>query len=158
MTFLAFVASAATSLSVGVFLWAFLPRGVVLTRKERKVAPGGQPTPDMWVLTNNSPVTVRLTSVRVVSPNNFNPKTERIDELPLPVFGDPDTGVELELGDHTTDVARADFERPWPEVEVAAGDTLIARVPVQTSLKIAYRRAGWTGVLERRALIIHGDV
>lgn len=45
-----------------------------------------------------------------------------------------------------------------PLVEVAAGDTLVARLPVNTSLKIAYQRAGWTGVLERRGLVTHGDV
>jgi hypothetical protein len=158
MSWLAFSASVLTSLMVGVFLWAFLPRGVVLTKAERRVDPDGNSTPDSWILTNNSPVAIRMTKVHVISPNNFNPRTGHIEEMPLPVFGDPDSGAELELGDFTSEVARTDWERPWPRVEVAAGDTLTGRVPVNTSLKIAYRRAGWTGVLERRGLVIHGDV
>jgi hypothetical protein len=47
-------------------------------------------------------------------------------------------------------------ERPW-RVVIAPGEDVVMSVGAATSAVIAYRRAGWLGVFERRTLTIHGD-
>lgn len=116
------------SIVVGVALWAFLPRGVVLVR----AAKANQP--DAWTIKNDSPLPVRLTSVRVASPETVNLATDTIEEPELPLDGL--LGVRLNLDDETSDGVRLDWQRPWNQVVVEPGDTLTAYVPVNTSVYI----------------------
>lgn len=139
--------NAVVSIGVGVLLWMLLPRGVVLTRTLSG--------PDLWQVKNDSPLPVRIMSVRVVSPEEWNETTSRFDEPVLPVDGGIH-GVSLSIDDEVADTARTDNQRPWSEVSITPGDTLTARVPTNTTLIIDYRRAGWLGILERRHLGIHG--
>lgn len=135
------------SIATGVLVWALLPRGVVLTRAVRTENLKGERLYDTWELKNDSPLPVRLTSVRLVMPGYEG-------DLPW----DGQHGVILTLDDETAEIARADWQRPWNKVVVEPGDTLQAVAEVNTSLFIEYRRAGWFGVFERRRLAIHGAV
>jgi hypothetical protein len=139
--------NALAAAAVGVLLWTFLPRGAVLTRAVRSTNWRGEPLLDTWQVENIGPVPIRLRSVKVVGP--------ALDEE-LPWGGAH--GVYLELDDETSDIARTDWQRPWNEVVVGPGDTLQVRVGTNNSLLIDYRRAGWSGVLERRSIAIHGGV
>ena len=138
------------SIVVGVALWAFLPRGVVLVRA---VKANQQ---DTWTIKNDSPLPVRLTSVRVASPETVELEPGKIEEPALPLGGL--LGVRLSLDDETSDGIRLEWQRPWDQVVVGPGDTLTACVPVNTSVYIDYRRGGWSGVFERRHLVIHGTI
>lgn len=131
-------------------LWAFLPRGVVLVRATKASKP------DSWTIRNDSPLPVRLRSVRVASPETVNLESDTVEEPELPWDGL--LGVHLKFDDETAEIRRADWRRPWRHVVVGPGETLTAHVPVNTSLHIDYRRAGWSGVFERRHLDIHGTI
>lgn len=135
------------SIATGVLLWAFLPRGVVLTRAVKTENRTGEPLDDTWELKNDSPLSLTLTSVRLAMPGY---------ERDLPWDGEH--GVRLCFDDETAEIAREDFQRPWNEVVVEPGDTLEAAMQSNTSLLIEYRRAGWLGVFERRRVVIHGHV
>lgn len=129
------------AIGVGTLLWAFLPRGAVLTRSIKT------DRPDTWELKNSGPVAIRVVSARILGPD--------IDEA-LPWDGS--VGVELHLDDENSEIAREDWRRPWNEVVIPPGDTLHAVVGNNTSLVIKYRRGGLSGVLERRIIAIHGSV
>ena len=144
------------SIGVGIFLWAFLPRGVVLTRAVRTKDATGKHLYDTWEIRNDSSLPIRVRSVRVVTPDTWNDTTESFDEPEMPWDGL--FGVRLSLDDSTAEIARRDWQRPWSEVVVESGDTLTAHVPNNTSVYVDYRRAGWSGLLERRHLVVHGEV
>ena len=136
------------SIATGVLLWALLPRGVVLTRARRTENAKGDTLHDTWEIKNDSPLPVRLTSVRVVMPGH---------EGDMPWDGGPH-GLTLRFDDDTAEIAREDWQRPWNHVVVRPGDTLEAHVPNNITLMIEYRRAGWSGVFERRKTRIDGLV
>ena len=92
------------SVVVGIALWAFLPRGVVLVRSVHTNHA------DSWTIKNDSPLPVRLTSVRVASPDTVNLETHAIDENELPWDGL--LGVRLRFDDESTEIKRADWQRP----------------------------------------------
>lgn len=144
---------------VGVALWAFLPRGVILNRSVRAQDWNGNPLYDTWEVKNDSPLPVFVRSVRVSGFQTFNEETGEIDKVDLPPDGL--MGVTLHFDDHALEVARTDQPRPdqqgsWAGLVIPPGETLQAHVEVNTMLYIDYRRAGWSGVLERRSLTIHG--
>ncbi len=156
MSWVATGISALVSIAVGLLLWAFLPRGVVLTRQVWTKDSGGNPLYDTWRITNDSSLPVRITSIRYVTPDTWNDESRSFDEPVLP--SDGTDGIRLSLDDSTAEVARMDWKRPWSEVVVEPGDTLTAVVGTNTTLLIDYRRAGRVGLFERRHLTIHGGV
>lgn len=145
-------------MAVGLFLWAVLPRGVVLTRSARLVDLDGRPLSDTWEIRNASAIPVQISSVRVVSPFTYNTDSDRLEEQELGCDGAPDLGVELHLDDETAEFGRKDWQRPWSAVIVPPGDTLQARVGCNTTLLVSYRRSGRTGFFERREIAVHGYI
>lgn len=148
MDWISVAASGLITIVVGVGLWAFLPRGVVLTRTVKT------DTADTWRIKNDSPLPIRITSVRVSAPETVDLEAESILEPELPPDGL--LGVRLYLDDETAEIGRMDWRSAWDQVVVVPGDTMTAHLPTNTSLYIDYRRAGWSGVFERRSLVIHG--
>lgn len=142
--------SALVTVIAGLALWALLPRGVVLTRARKANER------DSWTIRNDSPLPIQLTSVRIAAPETVDLESHTVGEPDLPWDGI--LGVRLSLDDFTAEIARQDWQRAWGEVSVEPGDTLTAHVPTNTTLYLDYRRAGWSGVLERRSLVIHGGV
>lgn len=138
---------ASVSIGTGILLWMFLPRGVVLTRAVRMYDSAGELLDDTWGLKNDSPLPVRLTSVRVIMPGYEGELGPDGHEL-----------VWLTFDDETTEIAREDGRTPWSKTVILPGDTLTAAISNNTTLRIQYRRAGWSGVFERRRLEIHGAV
>jgi hypothetical protein len=137
------------SIVTGLVLWILLRRGVVLTRATKHTDWQGRPRFDTWEIKNDSALPVRLTSVWVKSPGY---------EGELSWEGGGGDGISLSFDDEVLKIAREDRERPWREVIVPPGDTLTAVVGGNRSLFIVYRRAGWTGLLERRMIVVHGGV
>lgn len=132
---------AAASLGIGVMLWMFLPRGVVLTktRDESRL--------DTWVLQNASSVPALISSATSLGIHGENP------------LSDNDNGqVSLMLDDETDEIRRTDMGLDWPGIVIGPGDTMSAHIGVNSALVVGYRRAGWTGIAERRTLTIHGTV
>lgn len=147
------------SVITGVGLWAVLPRGVVLTRTVRTQDALGQLMRDTWEIRNDSALPVRITSAIVVGAQTFDPETERINEIELPVFeGEGTLGVTLTFDDEVLEIRRTGTEQLWNQQVIPPGDTLQAVVGINTSLRIEYRRAGRFGHFERRELEIHGYV
>lgn len=131
-----------------LLLWAFLPRGVTLTRSRRKVDWQGNPVHDTWEVRNSSALPITILSVTVSSPE--------IRDLELDADSDEDNpGAALMLDED--DGLRGELHGGgWRGVTVLPGDTLNARVITNARLKINYRRSGKTGILERRELILDG--
>lgn len=141
---LSLIASALPAL----LLWAFLPRGVVLTRSRRKVDWKDNPVDDTWEVKNNSAMPVTILSVTTSNPG--------VDDVEVDAESDDDSaGVSLMLDDW--DQVRDEWHAGgWRGVTLLPGETLTARVTTNTVLRIKYRRSGMTGALERRQLIIIG--
>lgn len=141
---------------VGVALWAFLPRGVVLTRTSRTHDWKGEPLFDTWEVANASSLPVRILSVRFSGVTTVHPVTHQVEHVELPWDGRDRT--TLEFDDATLENIRGDWQKPWAGTVIGPGETLRAHVEINTSMEICYRRAGWAGMLERRCLNIHGNV
>lgn len=144
----------AVALATGVGLWLLLPRGVVLTKAPMTHNLGGDPVYDTWRIQNDSALPVRITSAAYRGPDTFNDRSWAWVELTEAV--DERRGVSLHLDDEVPEIRRLDKPTPWSEVEVQPGDTLTAKVPNLTDLRISYRRAGPFGFVERRDVTLSG--
>ena len=146
--------SALVSVFVGLGLWLWLPRGVVLVRERDTDAL------DTWKIRNDSPLAIRLYDVSYVGVGTYDERTDRCAVIPLKWDEGDDEycGVDMSLDDETDEIGRNDWQRPWNKIVLKPGDTMTAEVGNNTSLVIKYRRHGWAGVLERRTLQIHGGV
>lgn len=143
------------ALATGALLWALLPRGVVLTRRpidypnevdEMNLLRRG----DVRV-TNSSAIPIQILSVMFRS-------AEHPVKVSLDLMGPRDYGPCLDLEDEIDSITKSEQGLPWNQVVVPPGDSLIARVPGNSDLRITYRRAGLWGLAERRAISIHGSV
>ena len=144
--------NAIVSVGVGVGLWLFLPRGVVLIAAV-VTAPDLYNT---WTICNDSPLPVRLVRV-TASGVSFIDDEGKIITKKLPPAGFDDT-VWLFLNDESSEIGREDWSTPWDEVTLGPGETMTAYVNLNHRLHIRYRRAGWCGVLERRSLLVQGGI
>ena len=157
-----------TELSLGLFistvqalaLWAFLPRGVVLTRSLRLQDLAGGPLHNTWAVQNDSPLAVQLLSAKVVGVGTYDAERDQLLEVDLEcVDGPGPQGVEMSFDDEVLEITRVDRDKPaWSGQRVPPGDTLQVSVPLNTRLTIRYRRAGPLGLFERRMLTIDGGV
>jgi hypothetical protein len=147
---------ATVSIFTGVGLWAFLPRGVVLTRSAR----GQDGIQFVWELQNDSALPVRIRSVTVAGAITYNEETKQIDEIELaPEYlpGDKYFGVfSLGFVDPVTEIVRSSDPPPWRGQVVVPGDALRALVVSNSRMRVKYRRDGLFGVLERREISIEG--
>jgi hypothetical protein len=143
------------SILTGLALWLVLPRGVVLTRSVRAEDFRGRPMYDTWELRNASALPVRITSVTVLGPHTYDSRRDKIIAVEFNNSED-EHGVQLRFDDATLDTVRTDRGLPWRGLEVPPGDTLEAKVLNNRALRIRYRRAGWSGVFERREVSVHG--
>lgn len=149
-----FVLSAVASALIGVALWAVLPRGAALTR-----APGH---PDMWTIQNDSPIPVRLTSVTYQSMDTIEDgkvvwrevPVEAAEEVAVEPWGN--AGLRLTPNEEQLYYELTLTRLRWQGFVIPPGDTLSATVMNNRVLRLKYRRAGWTGIFERREIRIHG--
>lgn len=157
-----FLANTAVSLLVGVLLWAFLPRGVVLTRELSRTAPDGSPQFQTWVVRNDSSLPVRITRVSYEGVDTFNRETGIVETRELVTDDSIDQverlGIDLRFDDASDEMARQVHGGRWSGKVVRPGDTLTAYVNLNRSLTMRYRREGKLGFLERRELTIHGGI
>lgn len=141
-----FALSVLASALTGIVLWAALPRGAVLTR-----------TPadwKVWTIRNDSPVPIRITSVTWEGADTMEGGKPLRRELPADTYHD----VPLRLvpdEDYTYYELTLTHGR-WPGYVIQPGESMTAAVFANRSLYIKYRRAGWTGLLERRQISVHG--
>jgi hypothetical protein len=146
----------AGSILAGAGLWAFLPRGVVLTRSAR----GHDGIQDVWELKNDSALPVRIRSVTIEGAITYNEETNQVEEIELaPEYlpGDKYCGFfSLAFVDPQTEIVRTADPPPWRGQVVVPGDALEARVVPQSRMRVEYRRDGWSGVFERREITIDG--
>lgn len=154
--------NALVSILTGLALWAFLPRGVVLTRTPAEPWPDGSPRYNTWIVRNESAVPVRLLRVYYSGISTFDSETGVINEVDLPSWVPQDEelnmGISLSFDDEVLELSRDAEESPWKNQRVPPGDALIAMVNLNRTLVIQYRRDGWSGVFERRAVRIDGGV
>lgn len=141
------------SIIVGIALWLFLPRGVVITRSKPARDVRGEPIPDSWVLRNHSPLPVQILDVQYIGIStivNEHPvwrpvAPSELTNEPFVVSLDSDVGGGAMSNDSS-----------WSTVQLAPGDGLVLQMPLHHKLELRYRRAGWTGAFERRAVTIQG--
>lgn len=140
------------SVLVGLGLWLWLPRGIVLVRQR------DTDSYDTWTIQNDSPLPVRLSEVTISGISIVDTQTGVLTSVPLPCDGDrmKDLGVDMYLDDEVDEISRYDWSTPWNKVVLGPGDTMTAQVANNTTMLIKYRRAGWSGILERRTLRISG--
>lgn len=150
-----FLVGAAASALTGLALWVLLPRGASLTRQMRFTDWEGQPLHDTWTITNASPVAVRIISVTYQSAETY--VGDKLHWKALPV-GEETHGVELSPHEEQLFYQLTDKLRRWRGFILPPGDTLEATVLNNHDLRIKYRRAGWSGVLERREIQVNGGV
>lgn len=146
------------ALVTGIGLWAVLPRGVVLTRSVKEVDRRGKDVFDTWQLRNESALSIRLTSVAVQGIQTMDEATGRFRWVKLTPSNERDLGVELSFDDGQLETSRIESDKPWGQTLVPPGDVLLAHVTGNTTLRVRYRRAGWTGVFERREVVVAGHV
>lgn len=146
MTLTDFLLSLLASAITGVALWAALPRGAVLTRTRTE--------PYTWTVKNDSAVPIELISVTWVGVDTMMGTEMLTKTAPI----DPPEDAPLRLvPDDAQDYYRLTLTRKrWKGFDVRPGDILTAKVLTNRTLTIKYRRAGRTGLLERRELAIHG--
>ena len=148
------IISVLVSVVVGVCLWLFLPRGVVLTRRENT----NEHSFEAWTIRNESALPVKILSAAALSVTTYNERRDRFDHIELDPDAESTHGISLSHDDEVDYVRMQDWSRSWKGEILRAGDTLSASVSLNCSLIIEYRRAGWSGVFERRKLVIHGGV
>ena len=151
------------SLAIGLGLWAFLPRGVVLTRELCVRTPAGEPQYQTWQIRNASPLPVRIARVTYSGVNAYNPISEKIEERDLPGWvpheEEASLGIRLHFDDEVLEMTRDDGHKDtWRGHVVPPGDTLTAFVNLNRTLSIRYRRGGLLGFAERRTLRSNGGV
>lgn len=138
---------------VGIALWLFLPRGVVITRSKPARDGYGEPIPDSWVLRNESPLAVQMLGVSYSGISTFvNEQLTWKTLTPSELTGEPFV-VQL---DSDVGGGAMSNDTSWSTVQLAPGDALVLQIPLHHQLEMRYRRAGWTGVFERRIVMIQG--
>ena len=128
------IAGGGISILCSLLLWLFLPRGVVLTSEEMR---------PQWRVKNESALPVRILRASINGVATFNETTGKFDDVDV-----SDEEGRLMLGDG--------FGDP-PETRgyiLQPGETLSAYVDLNQVLAIHYRRAGCSGLLERRKLAL----
>lgn len=149
-----FIIGLTASTLVSVALWLFLPRGVVITRSKPARDGHGEAIPDSWVLQNQSPLPVQILRVR------FTGFSTIVGEHPVGKLLTPsdltdepfDAVLDSDVGGGEVLAAK----NGWNGVQVVPGDGIVLRMPNNLSLEVRYRRAGWTGIFERRTITIQG--
>ena len=132
------IAGGGISILCSLLLWLFLPRGVVLT---------SEATGPRWQVKNESALPVRILRASINGVETYNDATRKFDDVDV-----SDEEGRLMLGDG--------FGDP-PETRgyiVQPGETFSAYVDLNQVLTIRYRRAGCSGLLERRKLSIFGGL
>ena len=161
------IAGGGVSIVCSLLLWFFLPRGVVLTSTElsyNEIYPGrADDEPDnepddewpddemighggFWRVKNESPLPVRILKATIRGLGTYNEATSKFDEVDVT---DSDDGYLI---------FDTEGDPAWRGYIVQPGNTFSASVGSNTDLIIRYRRAGWSGVLERRQLSIFGGL
>lgn len=149
-----FIAGGGISIVCSLLLWLFLPRGVVLTSADLPYSENGYDPPydDMdakgriWRVKNESPLPVAILKATIRGFETYDDATGEFKEIDvtdtydeyliLDSYGDPD----------------------WRGHIITPGDSILATIGINSHLKIKYRRAGWSGVLERRQIVIFGGL
>ena len=128
-----FISGVAVGLVVTVlatlFLWLFLPRGVVLIGICLLKT---DPNEVMWLVKNESSLSVRIQKVTLAG-------------LVPHLVTDKDEEYRASAGGQTP-LDRGQLMKPGQGIRV--------NLPPEFTMVIKYRRAGWAGVLERRTLRI----
>lgn len=146
------------SVLTGLAIWAVLPRGVVLTRTPLTQDHNGELIYGRWTVRNDSPLPIRLTKVTHAGVHTYDDANGRVRELDLPPTLEDEVGVSLAFDDEVLELTRSDDDKPWDKQVIPPGDTLTAYVNLNRTLRIRYRRSGFLGVFERRAITIDGGV
>ncbi|MGW9720287.1 hypothetical protein ACUXJV_002431 [Micrococcus aloeverae] len=105
------------------------------------------------MLRNQSPLPVQILDARYIGIStivNEDPVWKSLTPLelasePFVVSLDSDVGGEA-MSNHSS----------WSTVQLAPGDGLVVQMPLHHRLEMRYRRAGWAGAFERRAVTIQG--
>lgn len=139
---------------VGIALWLFLPRGVVITRSKPAKDDHGEPIPDSWVLRNQSPLPVQILRVRYTGFSTIVNETPRWKQLTPDQLADEPFDAVLDSDVGGGEVLSA--HESWRGFQMTPGDGLVLRMPNNHTLEVRYRRAGWAGIFERRTIRIHG--
>jgi hypothetical protein len=158
MDWVAIGINALVAVGVGLLLWTFLPRGVVLTRTPRTKDFRGESLYDTWEVRNSGPLPIRIRSVRFSDVMTVDLDAHEVRQVELPAEGLPSHDISLTFDEEMNEISREEWQTPWSQVVVEPGDSLLAHVPNNASLYIDYRRAGLSGILERRNITIHGGV
>lgn len=151
-----FLVGALASAITGVGLWTVLPRGAALTRTLRTTDWDGQPLLDTWAIKNDSPISIEITSVAWQGIETL--KGDELVWRELPVDTSKAHGVELTPDEEQLYYKLTESLGRWSGLVLPPGDTLRATVMNNHGLRIKYRRAGWTGIFERREIKVHGGV
>lgn len=151
-----FFVGALASAITGLALWAVLPRGAALTRALRTADWDGQPLHDTWIITNDSPVAVQLIAVDWQGVETF--VGDKLLWRALPAETSEIHGVDLSPEEEQLYYRLTESLGRWRGFVLPPGDTLRATVNNNHDLRIKYRRAGWTGMFERREIKVHGGV
>lgn len=155
------------SVLTGIGLWMLLPRGVVLTKQHPVTHPyTGEILPDTWRITNSSALPILVTKITESGVQTFGHELKirwrdritgwvrrRPPSRDLPVG----FGGSLTFDDHVLETRRSDRDVPtWTRQIVPPGESLTAHLMNNASVRIVYRRAGWSGWFERRELMLFG--
>jgi hypothetical protein len=151
----AFIFNTLATIVVGIGLWMFLPRGVVLTKRLRPTTTTDFASVE-WVLRNESAVPMVLLHVEHMGIHTMTADGScEVRDLPTDTYEVwRELGIDLGFEDHDMEMVRDVSGKPWHGLTILPGDALVAHVNLNRSLIIKYRRKGWTGVLERRELQI----
>lgn len=141
-----FFLSVIASVMTGVMLWAVLPRGAALTRTFV--------SPDRWVIRNDSPIPVRITSVTWQGVDTV--EGDKLVWRDVPVEVEHDAAIGLTPSEEQLFYDLTLTHRKWSGFVLPPGDDMAATVMSNRTMRIRYRRAGFFGTLERREIRIHG--
>ncbi|SDR74473.1 hypothetical protein SAMN04488570_0237 [Nocardioides scoriae] len=112
---------------------------------------------DTWQLTNDSPLSIKITSAKYYATETLNDPNGPWLDLRPGLY--EERGLDLHLDDEMSEMQRVDTASPtWRGVLIRPGDTLTACVPNLVDLRINYRRAGLWGLAERRSVWVRGGV
>ena len=148
------IAGGGISILCSLLLWLFLPRGVVLTSTELPYSETGYEPPydelevrgTIWRVKNESPLPVVILKATISGMATYDETAESFGEIDV-----TDTYDKYLILD-------SDGDPSWRGHITQPGDTFLASIDLNSNLKIKYRRDGWSGVLERRQLVIFGGV
>ncbi len=131
------VVAGGVSMLSSLLLWFFLPRGVVLT------SPGDDSA--FQTVRNASPLPVRILKVTVSGVGYVN---------------DAGKFIEVDVTDSHDDYLEVlgEGDAVWRGHIIPPGHGVGVRARINGCVTIRYRRAGWSGVLERRRVDVFGGV